>query len=73
MRPRRFAYGETVSPREAAEILGVSHTTVHNYFDHGYLDGFRLPGGARRVSMESIIRLREDDHLRPRLGRPRRT
>lgn len=73
MDPKHFDRSETVSPREAAEILGVSHTTIHNYFDLGYLDGYRLPGGARRVSLDSVIRLRKEAHRRPHKGRPRRS
>lgn len=70
METQKFSYSETMSPLEAAEILGVSKTTVHTYFDMGLLHGYRLPGGARRISIGSVMQLHADNHQRPpRRGR----
>lgn len=57
-------------------MLGVSVSTVHNYFDAGLLGGFRRYGGHRRVSLASVrVMIAEDSGRPPRRGpggRPRK-
>lgn len=67
---------ETLSPREAAETLGVSQGTIRNYFDAGLLEGYRLYGGHRRIYVDSVYAMREENLDRPPKrgpgGRPRK-
>lgn len=57
-------------------MLGVSVSTVHNYFDAGLLGGFRRYGGHRRVSLASVQAMMAADADRPPRrgpgGRPRK-
>lgn len=67
---------ETLSPRETAEILGVSVSTVHNYFDAGLLEGYRLYGGHRKIYLDSVETMLQENRDRPPRrgpgGRPRK-
>lgn len=47
----------TVSIRQAAADLGVHENTVRNWIDRGYLRGYRLPSGHRRLPETEVIRL----------------
>lgn len=49
---------EHVSVAEAARELAASTDSIRRWFDLGCLDGFRTPGGQRRISRLSIDRLR---------------
>jgi excisionase family DNA binding protein len=52
---------ETLNVRQAADLLGVHENTVRNWFDHGILRGFKLPGsGFRRFPREEIERMRRE-------------
>lgn len=55
----------TVSPREAADILGVSPGTVRNYFDAALLKGETLPSGYRRVYLDSVEEMLAANQDRP--------
>jgi len=56
---------QTISPREAAEILGVSPGTVRNLFDAGLLEGERLYSGYRRVYLDSVETMLQENRDRP--------
>ena len=44
------------SPRQVAEALGVSESSVKRWCDQGQLPVVRTPGGHRRVSVASVLR-----------------
>lgn len=49
-----------LSTGQAAAALGVSPQTVINYISRGKLDAHTLPSGHRRISRDSVDRLREE-------------
>lgn len=49
---------QVCSTREAAEMLGVSLRTIQLWVDGGVLDAWKTAGGHRRVSFDSIQRLK---------------
>lgn len=51
---------DMVSTGQAAIMLGVTAPTVISYFEKGLLDGCVLPSGHRRISRESIDRLKAE-------------
>ncbi len=51
--------GEWLTTGQAAELLGVSRSTVVRYIEAGTLDARRLPGGhwrIRRADAEKLLR-----------------
>lgn len=55
----------------AARLLGVSASTLRDLERRGKIEGERTPGGQRRFTGASLIRLLEEsNHLRPRRPRP---
>lgn len=48
----------------AAMVLGVSTDTIRRYLDNGTLDGCRLPSGHRRITRESLDRVKAE-RVRP--------
>jgi excisionase family DNA binding protein len=48
-----------VTVGDAADILGVSATTIVRMFDEGLIDGHVLPSGHRRINAESLAAIRE--------------
>jgi excisionase family DNA binding protein len=51
--------GEWLTTGQAAELLGISRSTVVRYIEAGTLDARRLPGGrwrVRRVAAEKLLR-----------------
>lgn len=50
---------ELCTTRKAAEILGVSLRTIQVWVDRGVLDAWRTAGGHRRVSLESVMRVKQ--------------
>lgn len=52
--------GALCSPGEAAKILGVSPKTVQLWMDGGILSGWKTVGGHRRVTVESVERLKQE-------------
>lgn len=42
---------------EAAHILGVHTSTIQDWIDKDYLEGWRLPSGHRRISRESVDKM----------------
>ena len=51
--------GQTVvSTSEAARLLGVSNTTIQIMVERGELEAWRTRGGHRRISLESLERLK---------------
>ncbi len=46
---------------EAAELLGVSRSTVVRYIEAGTLDARRLPGGHWRIRRSEAEKLLRDD------------
>lgn len=52
--------GALCSPGEAAKILGVSPKTVQLWMDSGILSGWKTVGGHRRVTVESVERLKRE-------------
>lgn len=52
--------GALCSPGEAAKILGVSPKTVQLWMDGGILSGWKTVGGHRRVTVESVERLKRE-------------
>lgn len=62
--------------REAANLMGVSVSTVQMWAESGLLDAWKTDGGHRRISRESIMRLTkfpETCKSGDRLGRPPRS
>ena len=53
-----------LSPNSAAPLLDVSPKTVRNWINDGKLEGFRLPGGQLRTSVEAVESLAEQGRLR---------
>jgi excisionase family DNA binding protein len=47
-----------ITPKEAAEILGVSRATVQRYANAGLLHPRKLPSGFRRYDRADVERLR---------------
>jgi excisionase family DNA binding protein len=50
-------YEQLLTPREVAEIFGVRTTTIARWAREGRLDPLRTPGGHRRYSWDTVIRL----------------
>lgn len=48
-----------MTTREAAEALGVSLRTAQMWVERGLLKGWKTEGGHRRITAESVIRLKE--------------
>lgn len=48
-----------MTTREAAEALGVSLRTAQIWVERGLLKGWKTEGGHRRITAESVIRLKE--------------
>ena len=44
----------------AAMVLGVTTETIRRYLDNGTLDGCRLPSGHRRITRESLDRVKAE-------------
>lgn len=55
----RTEYDELLSPRQVAEMLGVTDRTVLRYIEDGGLPAVRLPGGRlwriRRADVEALL------------------
>lgn len=49
---------QVCSTREAAEMLGVSLRTIQLWVDSGVLEAWKTAGGHRRVSLDSVERVR---------------
>lgn len=61
---------QTFSPRDVAEIIGVSESTVKRWVDAGHIPVHRTQGGHRRIQLVDLLRfVREGDMpvLRPEL------
>lgn len=54
------ADGALCSPGEAAKILGVSPKTIQLWVDNGVLDAWKTVGGHRRVTVESVERIKRE-------------
>ena len=52
-----------VTTREAAKVCGVSIFSVQKWFDKGLLTGSTLPGGWRRISLESLNQLMKKHNM----------
>lgn len=48
-----------MTTREAAESLGVSLRTAQQWVERGLLDAWKTEGGHRRITVESVTRLKE--------------
>ncbi len=57
--------GQYVSTLEAARICGVSTFSIQRWFDEGLLVGARLPGGKRKIQIESLNRFMQEHGLLP--------
>lgn len=64
------AEGALCSPGEAAKILGVSPKTIQLWVDNGILSAWKTVGGHRRVTVESVERLKRDGGSAPALAVP---
>ena len=47
-----------VTPSVAGQLVGVSRFTILRYLEAGSVQGIRLPSGHWRVSLASVLRLR---------------
>lgn len=54
---------EFVSTREAARMLGLSMTLVQNMLDREEIQGWRTPGGHRRISVQSLMEYRKKQKI----------
>jgi len=54
-----------VTPRRAAEILGISYPTVKQWIYHGKLRSVRTPGGHHRIALSEL-----DRYLHRRRSKP---
>jgi excisionase family DNA binding protein len=65
---------ETLSPKQVAQALGVSESSLKRWCDKGLLTTTRTPGGHRRLPSEAVVRfVRETGHPVPQpelLGLP---
>jgi len=57
--------GQYVSTLEAARICGDSTFSIQRWFDEGLLIGARLPGGKRKIQIESLKRFMQEHGLLP--------
>ena len=57
---------------QAAELLGVSRSTVVRYIEAGTLDARRLPGGHWRIRRSEAEKLLRDDSESERTASSRR-
>jgi len=64
--------GEWLTTGQAAELLGVSRSTVVRYIEAGTLDARRLPGGHWRVRRTDAERLLGSETESERSGQSRR-
>lgn len=48
-----------MSPREAAELIGVNAVTLRRYRHQGKLKALRLPGGGIRYNRNAVLGLLE--------------
>lgn len=62
--------GALCSPGEAAKILGVSPKTVQLWMDGGILSGWKTVGGHRRVTVESVERLKQEGAMNGNAAAP---
>ena len=53
--------GEWLTTGQAAELLGVSRSTVVRYIEAGTLEARRLPGGHWRIRRSEAEKLLRDD------------
>ncbi|MGD9786944.1 MAG: helix-turn-helix domain-containing protein [Sulfuricellaceae bacterium] len=58
--PAPSAEGALCSPGEAAKILGVSPRTIQSWVDNGILTAWKTVGGHRRITLESVNRLKKE-------------
>lgn len=56
--------------RQAAELLGVSLSTVQRWTETGLLDTWKTRGGHRRISRSSVQQLAKGNHILPKPTRP---
>ncbi len=54
-----------LSPRELAEALGVSESSIKRWVDGGELAAVRTAGGHRRIARSEAIRFSREKHLLP--------
>lgn len=68
---------ETLSPKEAARVLGASESSLKRWCDQGLIDVIKTRGGHRRLTLDSLIRFADESGLslaHPELARvPSRT
>lgn len=60
---------QTCSTREAARLLGVSVRTAQLWVEDGRLQAWKTPGGHRRILMESVGRLLDEQQRAGMTGR----
>ncbi len=61
---------ELLSPRQAAELLGVSEASVKRWCDRGILPAVRTEGGHRRVPTEDVQKMLAERGGRPQNRKP---
>lgn len=63
MNGRRLGMKELLSPKQVAQALGVSESSLKRWCDQGLIATVRTGGGHRRVSLADVLRfVREGDH-----------
>ena len=56
--------GKTLSPRELADVVGVSESSIKRWVDDGRIDVMRTAGGHRRIRVPDAIRFIRGQGLR---------
>jgi excisionase family DNA binding protein len=59
--------GRSVSIERAAQLLGVCRRTVYNRIKDGRLATLRTPWGSRRVLVASLLELKGEQRIDPRM------
>lgn len=60
-----MAVRQTVSVRQACEMVGVSRRTLHAWIQHGKVEMVRTAGGSPRVFVDTLYRTPTGERVEP--------